>query len=108
MVGISVIVGYFALGGLFAWRDMPRLWAAARHEWNSDDSARESVIMLTILTVLFWPIRMPLLWMWLLVSKAVNHGDPARVEEELAEAQRRNAELQRRIAELERQEGIGQ
>jgi hypothetical protein len=106
MIAVLVLVGYVAVGIGLAWWDMPRLWARAQDEWAA--MAHDSVRLCTILTVLFWPVRLPLVGLWTLAGYAADRGDPKRVEEELAEAQRRNAELQRRIAELERQEGIGQ
>lgn len=104
MAGVSVVlvlVAYLGIGtGLAKW-DLPRLWNAARHDWSSSDSARESVQMMTLCTVLFWPFRMPWLALWSLTGRAIDRGDPQRLENELREAQQR-------IAELERDLGIGQ
>lgn len=100
MAGVSIalaLAAYFGIGVALAKRDLPRLWEATRESWSLPSSVRESVILMSLVTVLTWPVRVPFLLLWVAVGRAVDQGDPERVQKELADAQQRITELEREL-----------
>lgn len=95
MIGLAVVAAYFGIGVLLAKWDLPRLWKAARAEYSHDQIARDVVRMGTAMTLLFWPIRLPIIGLWTLLGSAVDAYDPKNVRKELDDARRRIAELER-------------
>lgn len=104
VITLASIAAYFAVGWSLAKWDMPRVWTAARGEWSHDSSARESVVMCSLLTLAFWPVRLPLVLLWRSISHAVDRNDPSVVE---ADLRQQVDDRDRRITQLERELGIG-
>jgi hypothetical protein len=93
---VAYLTAYFAIGWTLAKRDLPHLWERARGRRHSKGVIASEVNSGTVLTLLFWPLRMPFIF----AARAATRFDP-----EVIEAERR--EQERRIAELERELRIG-
>lgn len=94
VVGVAAyLTAYFAIGWRLAQRDLPNLWARARRRWDYDKIAVGEVHSGTVLTTLFWPIRLP----FVMAATVADRFDPKVVEAKRREQEKRIAELEREL-----------
>ena len=99
LIVLAIIAGYLITGWHTSRRRLPRMWAASRREWCSEENIRSGVKARFILTMIFWPVVLPFGWLSGQLGDVVDSRDPVRIERE-------KRELQNEIARLERELGM--
>lgn len=99
LITLALILGYLVAGWRAAHYLLPRMWAASRRFYRSDDGARSDVKARFILTTIFWPVFLLFGCLSSQLGRAVDSRDPVRIERE-------RRELQDEITRLERELGM--
>lgn len=97
LIVLGAVAAYLGIGYRAALWNVPGSWERAREMWSSDYNRRGDV-RLSFLTMLFlWPARLPSLFLTGAVERAIDRGDPKRLQDELERRRRRIAELEREL-----------
>jgi hypothetical protein len=99
--GVAYLTAYFAIGWHLAKRDLPSQWERARLAYSpkrygqdfSEKRAREIVTSGTLVTLFWWPFRLP----YIRVANMAARFDPQRIEADRVEQEKRIAELEREL-----------
>lgn len=56
LIVLGIVLGYFAIGAVYARSQVARLYAVAKEHWRYEDMTRDSVGVMIAWRVAFWPV----------------------------------------------------